>query len=1353
MSELGRILVASAQRVDLQDVLSIDSFTGGDWKYFIRSLIGEGKTYVLKGFDVIDPQNAIGTQSLSIKIADSVLYYPDSGVSSFYYGLEEGNAYAEPLVPELRKSATNYVYATFDTFEAAGDSRAFWDPDLNGGEGGEFTQEVNTESVLKVDINVSTTSFPDNTVPICVVVVNTTVIESIQDARPMLFRLGLGGIAPDPFNTFSFRELPSATYKRSEPATTMLSVSDPNSFQGGDKNIYSLKEWMDAVMTKLKELGGSTYWYEDIATYSLINLFIDSVGSTFKSKGYWQHSASTPGLVTWSADLHIQNISDQRDVIVRKGNATLTEDQVLYVETVRDADINAFSFELVWGTSTYGYCVNGNTGYFNNVKQGDWIKPKHDPNSYYRQIEELYTDVNLGGTPGAAPSLAKSVRLGSVYPGTIGKIERGVYTQGVYESSEVQIADRGDDELGPLGNSMVWLALRSDTTMKIASIVPTTLTINISEANGTTVKCTTVAPHGLEDGDQITIESGSSHAGTYAVEKESTTVFYIHSTGLVSENNVLAYFATVTTTTRTTSYGLELEDSNHNFETDQTIILKDTGSSYGTTGTAYRISVRSATTFTIPVPNALAGTVTAGTATLPKVNVRTEVGQAKLIQGETHYSGEIETANIESFIGMQAVSETHPNYFISDLSYTTLRGRTNYNANVDDNLTERVSKLTAMMADKAQDKTIKFLPYNTDRVTNTQNGAHQEIRFSSLAGGISKLNVVLPSSENNGTLTLNSGVPLSDLISLSDNEAAYITIDRNGSFTVANLAAVSVEPITDTLLSENIFVVAVRLDDNDVWLWDGTIVENNDARPIASGQDEIARQDRNLMLVGGENWSWNVTSHTVSISSAAYIDVPGLNKTRNTISAGSFVLTDDGDVAYVNINRDAGAAAILTVNVDHISNVDADIDTLIIARRIGEDVWLQNGVFLTKTWIYEESILVDSDLTVDDNGQIEITLPVDSRNSGEDRYYKNGRAEIELYINGEFQQRSQVVVSPTFTASAYDNVTGIVTCPDGADLSYVRSGDIFKDGADAEYFVYGSVDNTIGQKKFTIAAGLTITVLTGCTVFRQDFKEYGSAEDWTNKIILRKNILATSNTILTFRHEHIPSIIGSFGLPSGGGGGTLQDSYDLGNTINVASGRPITITGPAGEKLLSIDGDVEITGVIDPTGVALTRQASHPLGTQDGLWIDTNGVPFIRNVDSGNMELGGRTYEADDDLTKGRAVIITDTDKVDFGDNSATANARVIGITMNDAVSGNRVYVRKTGYVDSGIILAGDFVEGTLPNEGDYVWLGDTAVLHDDLGKLSHTAPVRGSGKVEVFLGIWDNGGLNLQIGFPVGIA
>lgn len=83
-------------------------------------------------------------------------------------------------------------------------------------------------------------------------------------------------------------------------------------------------------------------------------------------------------------------------------------------------------------------------------------------------------------------------------------------------------------------------------------------------------------------------------------------------------------------------------------------------------------------------------------------------------------------------------------------------------------------------------------------------------------------------------------------------------------------------------------------------------------------------------------------SNALTWDADAFISIPGLTEGRNTISAGSATLANDGDVAYVNINRDAGADANLTVSVDAIEDLISTEDLVIIARRTGTDVIVGN---------------------------------------------------------------------------------------------------------------------------------------------------------------------------------------------------------------------------------------------------------------------------------------------------------------------------------------------------------------------------------------------------------------------------
>jgi hypothetical protein len=1026
---LGRLLVSSAERLDLPDLLSIDSYSAGDWKFFIQTLVGEDKPYIIKGFEIIDPASAIGTQNCSIGIADSAMYYPGSAAGSFFYGLPAGNPNALPLVPELRKNATNYVYLVFSTFDTAEDTRAFWDPDANGNVGAEFTQEVNTESVIKVQVNVSTGAFPDNTVPIAIVKVGPSVITSIEDARPMMFRLGTGGISPNPSARFVWPAIPSNVYERQETPNTLTSPSGPNPFEGGDKNLLSLKEWMDAIMTKLAELSGGQFWYEDMSTFNMISIFND-LNITFKSKGKYIHSSATPGLLSWTEDLIIKSTNSPTDIVIRGPDSiTIPNEYVAYLSLVRAQPINVLDQAVLWANgSAFINSPTGSIGFFNNLNIGDWVKKIGDNYVLGRQVVQFYDGIDGGSV--TTPANAKSVLLSGNYLGTSG-IDFARHDQGVYLASDIKIQARSNPAIAAAGGNFLWLVLRSDTIESIGSISEVAVTGTLSMVDGSESSPTGAAAkviatgHGLVDGDRITVTAPAGQAGTYSVDVVDANTFFINTTN-ASVGAFTGFYGLATTIASAT------ESANNGFESGETIGIAGTVNFNG----EYIINRRSGTQFEFPmgvggppspppgspnlatssgfailayaaitgstgagsvitgdmgiypnnmssitnfppstdigiihaadsaaqqalidatsaftamnllnggataIPSVLdgqtvipgvykeasgtfnlaasgpgtltfngagvyiflaastlvtgaggmptfaftggatptntfiywavgsaatlnvgvsssgatfygtviasaaitatqAGTIngrlfslnaavtlsatnavtvagagpavpeSVGTATLARLDVRSEEGITKVVQGETIDIGEGDSDNLQRFIGMSSLAEIHPVYFVSP-GFNTLWNLASYNASETDNLTVRTSKLTAMMADKAQDKTLKYL-CNATTATNTASGPAQVLTFQPAS---SSLVILQPGSPGNATVSLPTPGPA---ISLLANQSAYVVINRNASSTptvvIANNANVPID--------ENVVVIASRLGDANIYLWNG----------------------------------------------------------------------------------------------------------------------------------------------------------------------------------------------------------------------------------------------------------------------------------------------------------------------------------------------------------------------------------------------------------------------------------------------------------------------------------------------------------------------------------------------------
>ena len=1251
MSVLGRLSLGSAERLDLPDILSESGYVAADFEAIIKTFVGSDKSYILSGFEVVSPSLAIGAETLAISIADAAVYYPQSNAGSFYYGFPEGNDFAQPLVPELRKNATNFVYLTFSTFDTAKDTRAFWDVDQNGGEGGEFTQDVNTETVLSVQVNVSVASFPEGTVPLCKVVVGASVIQSIQDCRPMMWRLGTGGLLPDPFATYDWKNLPSAPYARNEPSSTITSAAQPNPFQGGDKNITTLKEWMDAVMTRIKEIGGTTYWYEAGGSASptppnINDLFQDFAGTAFDSKGRWEHSGATPGLVTYTEDMNIRSLRDPREAIIRADNFTVPDNNVAWIDIVRDADLSAVPQTVSW-TNGVNF-VNGSAGAFSDVKQGDWIKSKNDDVDKYVRAEQFYALPNLaGGT--TTPALAQSVRLSAVYAGST-TTEFGERYQGEYLVSDINITTHDDASVQTAGGNFYWIAYREDTKVGITNLVPTTLTLTIDQADGTKARCTSGAVHGLQNYDRVYIASGV-FAGTYQVEVESTTVFYITTAITGTDSGVAAYYAIVTTQAVDNGYGFELENADHGCRNDEHIVI-DAASAYDGN---YQVSVRSATSVQIAVTlnsGTYNGTTNNAFFAVPKVSVRTELGPVNLVQGEEINIGDLDTENIMSFIGMESLAQTKPNYHLPQ-PYNTLDGEENFNSDENDDLTVRASRLTAMMADRVQER--GFIMASVSTIINNKFGINQEISATT--------NIILKKPKSPDQ-TIN----LSGAISMPVNSMLIANIDRNSSATITP----TVESVASTtLLGENKLILAVRYSTDDIWWMDGTRIPSNGRYTISNPEDaqlkniEVyingslkfapgsglvtfdmtrVKETTKIITVAGASvptgsyfilanandaikyYFWykiNGVGIDPAVSGRTGILVNILNtdtaaqvatKTAAALPGASFtssILTNVLTITNVGYGPSEDAAngspsptfniSILAQGVDAVPEIvipgsanNNTIDTTTInglgTLIIPADYCAWVRIDRTAAKIFDG---VETNLNIQDsniNGRIYVTSRTTVPTNQDTfvlftrvddnliRHHEAGRPDANVYDE-------QITVISSVPANPYElqgpTLSGII----------INLPPDTRDGNSPQTYVVG--------------AGQLEVYLNGQYLrLGTDWSEIGQVDVESGSITMLQSLVV--GDVLFLRIDANAGVY----FASAGGGGTaapLQDSYNTGRFINTNSGQPIVISGPSGEKLMVIQGDLDVTGIIDPIALQLNPVAANPMSAGDkGIWVDNN---------------------------------------------------------------------------------------------------------------------------------------------------
>lgn len=376
MALLQQTRILPNQRLDLPDYRNIEDFSCADWKAVTKN-VWANNNFVVSGFEPTG--GSIGSDTLSLVLAgSSCMMGQDDGV------LFIGAPSLAPLSTQaLTPNAVNYVELTIDKDTGGADSRAFWDSTANGGQGGEFSQIVDTYVFLKANFSINTSNFTGdaNKIRICKVTVNNAgIITSIDDDRNLLYRLGRDG---NPGFTFPWSS-------RVEPLTT--------SFSGADKDIANMKQWMDAVMDGIREIKGTTYWYEEPAVsfpgaFSNPGLSVIS-GSSASAMFSWDGNALTITDAALSplqtdAIAYIRIFSSPADMVLTRqsgGNAiSIADKEVLWVELPTPyANVN---YDGV-GLTAFNYHVSA-LGSVPLSEDSFWLAYREGNRLYVRGLGEL----------------------------------------------------------------------------------------------------------------------------------------------------------------------------------------------------------------------------------------------------------------------------------------------------------------------------------------------------------------------------------------------------------------------------------------------------------------------------------------------------------------------------------------------------------------------------------------------------------------------------------------------------------------------------------------------------------------------------------------------------------------------------------------------------------------------------------------------------------------------------------------------------------------------------------------------------------------------------------------------------
>ncbi len=253
------------QRVDVPDLRSIESAVANDFDLLAGIIMTHKESVVVAGV-TIDTSSAFGAPATSLILrtaggvlihwgateAGSLIQVPDDQADEI---LNTSNA---RVSGSFASAAMNYI--GIDYLRSADATTSDTTKFMTADTGQEVARSVPKARTLDYRITISTSPFSltPNIDPIAKVLTDGSGnVVSVTDARNLLGRLAPGGDVPNPSGSYTWDD---AT-RRENSNTYAPPTTTDNPFEGGDKGIHSLKDWMNAIMNTLWEAKSGQFWY------------------------------------------------------------------------------------------------------------------------------------------------------------------------------------------------------------------------------------------------------------------------------------------------------------------------------------------------------------------------------------------------------------------------------------------------------------------------------------------------------------------------------------------------------------------------------------------------------------------------------------------------------------------------------------------------------------------------------------------------------------------------------------------------------------------------------------------------------------------------------------------------------------------------------------------------------------------------------------------------------------------------------------------------------------------------------------------------------------------------------------
>src|SRR6185312_7303670 len=264
------------QRVDIPHIRAIESSICADFDVLAGRIMAGDTPMVVTGFDAVTVgMTGQPASTMQLVVANAVVMHPratEAGTIFFVPAdrpVEVLNSVTNPRV-EGGFTANTVNYVGIDLVRSADATTSDLVQFLNPRTNAETPKDVPLGRTLDYVITVTTQDF-STTPGICPIAIVTTdssnnvVSNGIVDARELFYRLGSGGSVPNVNYTY--------------PWPAGRTENDNGTDYGvADKAITNMKDWADAVMTRLWEIGGGLHWYTPT---NIINITMTRSGSTF----------------------------------------------------------------------------------------------------------------------------------------------------------------------------------------------------------------------------------------------------------------------------------------------------------------------------------------------------------------------------------------------------------------------------------------------------------------------------------------------------------------------------------------------------------------------------------------------------------------------------------------------------------------------------------------------------------------------------------------------------------------------------------------------------------------------------------------------------------------------------------------------------------------------------------------------------------------------------------------------------------------------------------------------------------------------------------------------------------------